>query len=93
MGIHPDSRRPEQPRRRRRTHHGQANIERPRHRVAPERNKRTSWRTLLKAHWGAIAAMDFFTVEAVTVTGLVRYFVLIVIDLRTRRLEDAGIIG
>jgi len=30
---------------------------------APERGKRTSWKTFLKAHWGAIAAMDFFTVD------------------------------
>ena len=59
---------------------------------APERGRRTSWRTFLKAHWGAIAAMDFFTVEAVTLTGLVRYYVLIVIDLETRRVAIAGIV-
>jgi hypothetical protein len=35
---------------------------------APERGRRTSWATFLKAHWGAIAAIDFFTVEAVTWT-------------------------
>jgi hypothetical protein len=28
---------------------------------APERSKRTSWSAFLRAHWGAIAAMDFFT--------------------------------
>jgi len=39
---------------------------------APERGKRTPWRTFLKAHWGAIAAMDFLTVEAVTCTGIER---------------------
>jgi hypothetical protein len=33
---------------------------------APERSKRTSWSAFLRTHWGAIAAMDFFTVEAVT---------------------------
>jgi putative transposase len=59
---------------------------------APERGKRTPWRTFLKAHWGAIAAMDFLTVEVVTITGLVRYFVLIIIDLETRRVEVAGIV-
>ena len=59
---------------------------------APERGKRTPWRTFLEAHWGAIAAMDFFTVEVVTITGLVRYFVLVVIDLETRRVEVAGIV-
>ena len=58
---------------------------------APERGKGTSWKTFLKAHWGAIAATDFFTVEGVTSTGLVRYFVLFVIDLKSRRVHIAGI--
>jgi len=30
---------------------------------APGRGKRTSWSDFLRAHWSAIAAMDFFTVE------------------------------
>jgi putative transposase len=46
----------------------------------------------LKAHWGAIAAIDFFTVEVLTFRGLVRYFVLFAIDLKTRRVHIAGII-
>ncbi len=58
---------------------------------APERGKRIRWATFLKAHWGAIAATDFFTVEVVTNVGLVRYFVLFVIDLKTRRVHIAGI--
>jgi transposase InsO family protein len=59
---------------------------------APARDKRTSWSTFLKAHWGAIAATDFFTVEVLTARGLIRYFVLFVIDLKTRRVEIAGIV-
>jgi putative transposase len=59
---------------------------------APARNKRSSWSAFLRAHWGAIAAMDFFTVEVVTLTGLVRYHVLFVIDLARRRGEFAGIV-
>ena len=59
---------------------------------APERNKGMSWRSFLKAHLGAIAGMDFFTVEVVTLTGLVRCFVLVVIDLKTRSVEIAGIV-
>jgi transposase InsO family protein len=59
---------------------------------APERGQRTSWKTFLKAHWGAICATDFFTVEALTMTGLVRYFVMFVIDLKTRRVHIAGIV-
>ena len=51
-----------------------------------------SRKTFLKAHWGAVAATDFFSVEVITQSGLVRYFVLFVIDLKTRRIEIAGII-
>jgi transposase InsO family protein len=50
-----------------------------------------SWKTFLNAHWGAIAATDFFSVEVLTRWGLIRYFVLFVIDLETRRVEIAGI--
>ena len=55
------------------------------------RCRRTSWSTFLKAHWGAIAATDFFTVEVLTTGGLIRYFVLFVIDLKTRQVNIAGI--
>ena len=37
---------------------------------APGREKRTSWRTFLKAHWDVMAATDFFTVEVWTPRGL-----------------------
>ncbi len=57
----------------------------------PVGGRRTTWKAFLSAHWGAIAATDFFTVEVVTWRGLVRYFVLFVIDLKTRRIEVAGI--
>ena len=36
--------------------------------------------------------MDFFTVEAVTCAGLVRFHVLFVIDLASRKVEVAGIV-
>lgn len=36
--------------------------------------------------------MDFFTVEVVTLTGLVRYHVLFEIDLASRRVDVAGIV-
>jgi putative transposase len=51
----------------------------------------TTWSTFLRAHWGAIAATDLFTVEVATWRGLVRYFVIFVIDLKTRRVEIPGI--
>ena len=40
----------------------------------------------------SMAATDFFSVEVITRSGLVRYFVLFVIDLKTRRVEIAGIL-
>ena len=58
---------------------------------APKRSKRGCWDTFLKAHWEHIAAADFFTVEVWTLGGLVRYHVLIVMDLATRHVEVAGI--
>jgi transposase InsO family protein len=57
----------------------------------PVGGRGTTWKAFLRAHWEAIAATDFFTVEVVTWRGLVRYFVLFVIDLKTRRIEVAGI--
>jgi putative transposase len=62
------------------------------HGFDPVRKRGMSWETFLKAHWGAIAATDFFSVEVITRSGLIRYFVLFVIDLKTRRVEIAGII-
>jgi putative transposase len=58
---------------------------------APVRGKTMPWKTFLKAHWGAIAAADFFSVEVLTLGGFVRYLVLFVIDLKTRRVHIAGI--
>jgi transposase len=59
---------------------------------APERRKHMPWATFLKAHWGAIAAMDFFKVEVMTLIGPVRYSVLVVMDLKSRHVEVAGIV-
>jgi putative transposase len=58
---------------------------------APERGRSPSWKTFLDAHWDAIAAVDFFAVEVLTLTGLVRHFVLFVIDVRSRRVQIAGV--
>ncbi|MDJ0766843.1 MAG: helix-turn-helix domain-containing protein, partial [Myxococcota bacterium] len=59
---------------------------------APIRGEHMPWKTFIKAHWGAIAAADFFTVEVLTLFGLVRYYVLFVIDFKTRRVEIAGVV-
>src|SRR5262249_6035281 len=60
---------------------------------APIRGKTMPWKTFLRAHWGEIAAADFFTVEPLTVSALVRYFVMFVIELKTRRIHIARING
>jgi transposase InsO family protein len=69
------------------------NILRRHHREpAPQRRKGgMSWAQFLKLHWEVLAATDFFTVEVVTWHGLVTYYVLVVIELATRRVQIAGI--
>lgn len=59
--------------------------------IDPAPLRRTSWRTFLKAHWGAIWATDLFAIEVITWRGLMRYLVLFVIDLKTRQIAIAGI--
>ena len=58
---------------------------------APERGKRMPWSTFLKAHWESIAATDFFTVEVLTLRGLVTHYVLFILDLASRTVKIAGI--
>ena len=58
---------------------------------APEREKRMSWKTFLKTHWQVMAATDFFTVEVWTACGLVTYYVLFVIRLKTRCVHISGV--
>jgi hypothetical protein len=58
---------------------------------APERGTKTPWKTFLAAHWDGLAAADSFTVEVLTLGGLVRYVVFFVMKLKTRTVEIAGI--
>ena len=60
------------------------------HGIPPAPDRPTSWRTFLRAHWGAIAGADFFTTEVWTPRGLITYYTLFVIDLRSRRVHVAG---
>jgi putative transposase len=46
---------------------------------------------LSQAHWGSIAATDFFTVEVLTLRGLVTYHILCVLDLASRTVKIAEI--
>jgi transposase InsO family protein len=59
---------------------------------APKRRQEgMSWSQFLKMHWDVLAATDFFTVEVATWHGLVTYYVLVVMELNTRRVHLAGI--
>ena len=58
---------------------------------APERSPKTTWQEFLSRHWELIVAADFFTVEVWTRRGLQRFFVLLFMELSTRKVEIAGI--
>jgi putative transposase len=60
------------------------------HGLPPVPERPTSWKTFLRAHWGAIAGADFFTTEVWTWRGLVTYYTLFVIDLASRRVQIVG---
>ena len=49
-----------------------------------------TWRTFLKAHWDVLAAIDFTTIEVWTRGGLVTFYLLFVMELKTRRVHLAG---
>jgi len=57
---------------------------------SPERSKRTTWSTFLKAHWKVVAASDFLTAEVWTTRGLVTHYLLFVISLADRVVHTIG---
>ncbi|HEX5446920.1 MAG TPA: integrase core domain-containing protein [Pirellulales bacterium] len=58
---------------------------------APERRRKTSWTTFIKAHWDVLSSIDFTTVEVWTKCGLATFYLLFVMELKTRRVHLAGI--
>jgi putative transposase len=52
---------------------------------APERKRTTSWTDFIQTHVELLAGTDFFTVEVLTLRGLVTYYVLFFIHLESRR--------
>jgi putative transposase len=58
---------------------------------APERRRRVSWQQFLATHLDGLFGADFFTVEVLTMRGLVRYFVLFFMEIKTRRVHVAGV--
>ena len=57
---------------------------------APERKHSTTWTEFIRAHMAVLAGTDFFTVEILTLRGLVTYYVLFFIHLDSRKVEVAG---
>ena len=57
---------------------------------APDRKGQTTWKTFIKAHWDVLAAIDFTTVEVWTRGTLVTFYLLVVMELTTRRIHFAG---
>jgi transposase InsO family protein len=57
---------------------------------APRRRRTTTWKTFLQAHWEVLAAVDFTTVEVWTKNGLITFYLLVVMELATRRVHFAG---
>jgi putative transposase len=58
---------------------------------APERERATTWAEFIRAHLAVLAGTDFFTVEVLTLRGLVTYYVLFFIHLKSRKVEIAGV--
>ena len=58
---------------------------------APARKRTTTWADFIRVHMAVLAGTDFFSVEVLTLCGLVTYYVLFFIRLESRRVEVAGI--
>ncbi len=58
---------------------------------APKRKQTTSWKDFIRAHMAVLVATDFFTVEVLTLTGLITHYVLFFIHLESRRICLAGV--
>src|SRR5665811_660061 len=58
---------------------------------APKRKQATSWKDFIRAHMAVLVATDFFTVEVLTLRGLITYYVLFFIHLESRRICLAGV--
>jgi len=57
---------------------------------APKRKQAIRWSDFIRSHLDVLAGTDFFTVEVLTLKGLVTYYVLFFIHLESRRICLAG---
>src|SRR5215472_12118579 len=63
-----------------------------RHGLSPahQRRQTVGWKDFIRSHMAVLAGADFFTVEILTLKGLVTYYVLFFMQLGTRRICIAG---
>ena len=54
------------------------------------RERTGSWETFLKAHWDVMASIDFKAFKVWTKDGLTSFYLLFVMELKTRRVQFAG---
>jgi Homeodomain-like domain len=59
--------------------------------TAPARKRTTTWADFIRVHMSALAGSDFFSVEVLTLRGLVTYYVLFFIHHESRKVEISGI--
>ncbi len=57
---------------------------------APRRKQAICWKDFIRSHMEVLVGTDFFTVEVLTLKGLVTYYVLFFIHLESRRVSLAG---
>jgi putative transposase len=57
---------------------------------APKRRQAVRWKDFIRSHMAVLAGVDFFTVEVLTLKGLVTYYVLFFIHLESRRICIGG---
>ena len=58
--------------------------------TAPDRKKTTTWAEFIRRHMDVLWATDFFNTEVWTLSGLVTFYVLFSIKLKTREVHLAG---
>ena len=58
---------------------------------APKRKRETTWADFIRTHMSVLVGTDFFSVEVLTLRGLVTYYVLFFIHLESRKVEIAGV--
>src|SRR5919109_214963 len=58
---------------------------------APEHQRTTTWKELIRSHMDVLWATDFFTTEVWTMGGLVTYYVLFFVHVGSRRVHIAGV--